>query len=84
MRALRAESNAFRKKLVNRSANANSLYNKSLRVSAKAKHLLNNAYTSLNGVKQDIIESMKRSSMKRSSMKTSSGGKRRKQRTRRH
>ena len=76
MRALRAESNAFRKKLVNRSANANSSYNKSLRVSAKAKNLLNRAYTSLNGVKQDIRESMKRSSMKRSSMKTSSGGKR--------
>jgi|688.fasta_scaffold1519447_1 hypothetical protein len=78
MRALRAESDAFRKKLVNRSANANSSYNKSLRVSAKAKNLLNRAYTSLNGVKQDIRESMKRSSMKRSSMKTSSGGKHRK------
>jgi hypothetical protein len=76
MRALRAESEAFSKKLVNRSANANSSYNKSLRVSAKAKNLLNRAYTSLNGVKQDIRESIKRSSMKRSSMKTSSGGKR--------
>lgn len=75
MRALRAESDAFRKKL-SRSVNANSSYNKSLRVSAKAKNLLNRAYQSLNGVKEEIRESMKRSSMKRSSMKTSSGGKR--------
>jgi hypothetical protein len=76
MRALRAESDAFRKKLSKSHVNANSVYNKSLRVSAKAKNLLNRAYTSLNGVKQEIRESMKRSSMKRSSMKTSSGGKR--------
>lgn len=76
MRALRAESDAFRKKLSKSHVNANSVYNKSLRVSAKAKNLLNRAYQSLNGVKQEIRESMKRSSMKRSSMKTSSGGKR--------
>jgi len=82
MRALRAESNAFRKKLVNRSANANSSYNKSLRVSAKAKNLLNNAYRSLNGVKRDIRESMKRSSMQRSSMKK--GGKRKRSTRRKH
>jgi len=94
VRALRAESEAFSKKLSKSNVNANSLYNKSLRVSAKAKNLLNRAYQSLNGVKQDIRESMKRSSMKRSSMKK--GGKRkhrkhcthrkhkRTQRTRRH
>lgn len=63
MRALRAESDAFRKKLVNRSDNSS--YNKSLRVSAKAKKLLNRAYQSLNGVKEEIRESMKRSSMKK-------------------
>jgi hypothetical protein len=76
VRALRAESEAFSKKLSKSNANANSSYNKSLRVSAKAKNLLNRAYQSLNGVKQDIRESMKRSSMKRSSMKK--GGTRRK------
>ena len=89
MRALRAESHAFSKKLSKSNVNANSSYNKSLRVSAKAKNLLNRAYQSLNGVKEEIRESMKRSSMKRSSMKTSSGGKRstrrkRKQCKRRH
>ena len=76
VRASRAESEAFSKKLSRRNVNANSSYNKSLRVSEKAKNLLNTAYQSLKGVKQEIIESMQRSSMKRSSMKTSSGGKR--------
>ena len=86
MRALRAESDAFSKKLSKSHVNANSVYNKSLRVSAKAKNLLNRAYQSLNGVKEEIRESMKRSSMKRSSMKTSSGGKRstRKRKHRKH
>jgi hypothetical protein len=74
VRALRAESDAFSKKLSKSNVNANSSYNKSLRVSAKAKNLLNRAYQSLNGVKQEIRESMKRSSMQRSSMKK--GGKR--------
>jgi len=85
VRALRAESDAFSKKLSKSNANANSSYNKSLRVSAKAKNLLNRAYQSLNGVKQEIRESMKRSSMQRSSMKK--GGKRKhstRKRTRRH
>lgn len=79
VRALRAESDAFSKKLSKSNVNANSSYNKSLRVSAKAKNLLNRAYQSLNGVKQEIRESMKRSSMQRSSMQRSSmkkGGKR--------
>ena len=76
MRALRAESDAFSKKLSKSHVNANSVYNKSLRVSAKAKNLLNRAYQSLNGVKEEIRESMK----------TSSGGKRstRKRKHRKH
>ena len=82
MRALRAESDAFRKKLSKSNVNANSSYNTSLRVSAKAKNLLNRAYQSLNGVKREIRESMKRSSMKRSSMKK--GGKRNRKHTHRN
>lgn len=65
VRASRAESAAFHKQ---RS------YNTSLRVSEKAKNLLNKAYKSLNGVKQDIRKSMQRSS----------GGKRSTLRKRKH
>jgi hypothetical protein len=64
-KASTAESHAFHKKLSKRNVNANLLYNKSLRVSEKAKNLLNNAYESLSEVKQEIRESMKRSSMKK-------------------
>jgi hypothetical protein len=67
VRASRAESEAFNKQ---RS------YNTALSVSMKAKKYLNNAYRSLNGVKEEIRKSMHRSSMKK-------GGKRRKHCTRR-
>lgn len=64
-RASKAESAAFHKQ---------HSYNNSLRVSAKAKNYLNKAYQSLNGVKQEI----------RKSMKKSSGGKRSTLRKRNH
>jgi len=56
VRASRAESEAFHKQ---------HSYSTSLLISMKAKKYLNNAYRSLNGVKEEIRKSMQRSSMKK-------------------